>query len=174
MKLIMRLYDPTGGSILFDRKALSEYPVNEYRKRIGALFQDFEIVAATVGQNVLMSTGSIDKEKALDVFGKVGFLERFKALVNGFDTPLTKEFESDGTNLSGGEAQKIAISRVLYSDANIIILDEPSSALDPIAEYTSTIPFSSLQGTKRSSSYRTVFRQQGWSITSTCSRTDVL
>ena len=135
IKLLMRLYDPTSGTVQFDGKPLSDYPLQEYRRRFGTVFQEYEIIAATLGENVAMSAGNLHEEKVLDIFDRVDFITRFDSFAQGLATPMTKEFDNDGVNLSGGEAQKVALSRVLYSDASILIFDEPSSALDPIAEY---------------------------------------
>lgn len=136
IKLIMRLYDPDEGEILLDGVNIKEYKLEEYRMKIGTVFQDFKLFAASVKENVLLdfSEKGSDSEvrKAIE---KSGFSERLASLSNGLDTNLTTEFEDDGVNLSGGEAQKLAIARVFYKNANLIILDEPSSALDPIAEY---------------------------------------
>lgn len=148
IKLILRLYDPTQGSIYFGDNNLKEYPINEYRGKYGVLFQDFEIVAASIAQNISMSDGEFDREKADTVLKKVAFSEKLQSLPDGYETQLTKEFSDNGVNLSGGEAQKLALARVLYSSANVIILDEPSSALDPIAEYELNKAVTELSGDK--------------------------
>jgi ATP-binding cassette subfamily B protein len=143
IKLLMRLYDPTEGEILLDGVNIKEYPLESYRAKIGTIFQDFKIFAATVKENVLLDvpeteTEAKQKEDAavMEAIEKGGFDERLKTLENGLDTELTTEFDDNGVNLSGGESQKLAVSRAFYKDANLIILDEPSSALDPIAEYS--------------------------------------
>ena len=136
IKLLMRLYDTKGGSIMLDGVDIKDYDVEQYRNHIGTVFQDYKIYAATVKENVLMD--NVDESKNEDVrkaLEQSGFGERLLSFKHGLETPLTAEFEDDGVNLSGGEAQKIAISRVFYKDCSLIILDEPSSALDPIAEY---------------------------------------
>lgn len=136
IKLIMRLYDPNEGEILLDGVNIKKYDVEEYRRKIGTVFQDFKIFAATVKENVLLDfaeNGSDDKVRT--AIEKSGFSERLETLPGGLNSNLTTEFEEDGVNLSGGEGQKLAVARVFYKDANLIILDEPSSALDPIAEY---------------------------------------
>ena len=136
IKLIMRLYDPNDGEILLDGVNIKEYDVEEYRRKIGTVFQDFKIFAATVKENVLLDFAENGKdEDVLNAIGKSGFAERIQTLSDGLSTNLTTEFEENGVNLSGGEGQKLAVARVFYKDANLIILDEPSSALDPIAEY---------------------------------------
>ena len=135
IKLLMRLYDPTGGELTYDGRPVKDYPVAGYRGQFATLFQDFELFAAGLGDNIKMSGDELDEVKALDVIEKAEFSHTFCKLHNGFRTPLTKEFENEGVNLSGGEAQKVAICRVLYSNAAVLILDEPSSALDPLSEY---------------------------------------
>lgn len=148
IKLILRLYDPTKGNISFGDNNLKEYPLKNYREKYGVLFQDFEIVAASVAQNISMSDGEFDREKADTVLKKVAFSEKLQSLPDGYETQLTKEFTDNGVNLSGGEAQKLALARVLYSSADVIILDEPSSALDPIAEYELNKAVTELSGDK--------------------------
>ncbi len=148
IKLILRLYDPTVGEINFGGNNLKEYPLKDYREKYGVLFQDFEIIAADISQNINMSTENFNTSKADKVLKKVAFWDKFKTLPKGYETQLTKEFSDDGINLSGGEAQKLALARVLYSSANVIILDEPSSALDPIAEYQLNKAVTELSGDK--------------------------
>ncbi len=136
IKLIMRLYDPNEGEILLDGVNIKEYDVQEYRRKIGTVFQDFKIFAATVKENVLLDFAENGADNdVLNAIEKSGFAERLSTLSDGLSTNLTTEFEENGVNLSGGEGQKLAVARVFYKDANLIILDEPSSALDPIAEY---------------------------------------
>lgn len=135
IKLILRLYDPDNGTISYAGENIKNYKLGDYHKQFGTLFQDFEIFAANVGSNISMDDVELDTNRADAALEKVGFIDRFKNMAQGYDTQLTKEFADDGTNLSGGEAQKLAMARVLYADPAVIILDEPSSALDPIAEY---------------------------------------
>ena len=136
VKLLMRLYDVNSGEIIADGRNIRQYDVEKYRDTIGTVFQDFQIFAGTVEENVILDTvENSDEEKvrkALTDSGLIGRIDRFK---NGLKTELTTEFSKDGVNLSGGESQKLAIARVFYKDAGLMILDEPSSALDPIAEY---------------------------------------
>ncbi len=138
IKLVMRLYDPTEGRILYNGRDIRGFDLKEYRDRIGAVFQDYRIFAATLGENVM--GGGYDPtpenesriRKALD---SATFTERLNTLEKGLDTPLTREIDKEGVELSGGEAQKVAIARVLIRPYDLIIMDEPSSALDPVAEY---------------------------------------
>lgn len=137
IKLIMRLYDPTEGEILYNGINIKEFDTDEYRKMIGTVFQDFKIFATTVAENVM--NGSYDDTKDRETVQKAleaaDFSEKLSELADGIHTHLTREFNDKGTNLSGGEAQKVAISRVFAKDHTLIIMDEPSSALDPMAEY---------------------------------------
>lgn len=140
IKLIMRLYDPNEGEILYNGINIRDYDVHEYRSRIGTIFQDFRIFAATVGENVVLDKDeeTIERESrpaVLEALEYSGFKERLDKLSNGLATELTTEFEQEGIDLSGGESQKLAIARAFFKDAHMVILDEPSSALDPIAEY---------------------------------------
>lgn len=136
IKLLMRLYDVKEGTISLDGINIKDYDVNLYRNYVGTVFQDYMIYAATVKENVLLDV----EENAYDdnvstALEQSGFKEKLQNLEFGLSTPLTAEFEENGVNLSGGEAQKLAISRAFYKNCSLIILDEPSSALDPIAEY---------------------------------------
>ncbi len=144
IKLIMRLYDPCEGEILYDGINIKDYDLNGYREAIGAIFQDFKIFAATVEENVFLDENKVyknnseeenEKQRILDALTFSGFDDKLDDLPKGLKTELTTEFEKDGTDLSGGENQKLAIARAFYKDAGMVILDEPSSALDPIAEY---------------------------------------
>ncbi|MBP7175437.1 MAG: ABC transporter ATP-binding protein [Thermoclostridium sp.] len=140
IKLIMRLYDPNEGQILYNGVDIRDYDVNGYREHIGTIFQDFKIFAATVGENVVLDEDEAAVEKkykpaVLQALDYSGFTDKLGKLPQGLATELTTEFEKDGIDLSGGESQKLAIARAFYKDARIVILDEPSSALDPIAEY---------------------------------------
>ncbi len=136
IKLLMRLYDVSKGSISMGGINIKKYDTEEYRKNFGAVFQDFQIFAATLGENVAMEFVD-DKQKLaiLKALSQSGFDEKLSSLQLGIDTPLTKEFHEEGTNLSGGEAQKIAIARVFFKFFKYVTMDEPSSALDPISEY---------------------------------------
>lgn len=135
-KLIMRFYDAKEGEILYNGKSLKEYTVESLRKNTAAVFQDYRIFAASIAENVVGGEFDAAEESAvLTALGKSTFSDKLEKLEGGIDTHLTREFDNSGTQLSGGEAQKVAIARAFYKDAGLIILDEPSSALDPNAEY---------------------------------------
>lgn len=136
VKLLMRLYDVDNGNILADGKDIRSYDVQKYRDTIGTVFQDFQIFAGSIRENVLLDVADgCDEERIKDALADSGLIERVNGMEKGLDTQLTTEFAKDGVNLSGGESQKLAIARVFYQKAGLMILDEPSSALDPIAEY---------------------------------------
>ncbi len=136
IKLLMRLYDATGGEILYNGRSITEFAPGEYRKHIGAVFQDYTVFAATVAENVMGGEYEDgDEEAVMSALKAASFGNKLKELPNGIHSQLTTEFSDDGVGLSGGESQKIAIARVFARPFELIIMDEPSSALDPIAEY---------------------------------------
>ncbi len=135
-KLIMRLYDVTSGEILINGINIKEYSLQSLRSKMGAVFQDYKVFAATVAENVLGDIYTPEKEEVvLNALEDSTFSKKLSTLDKGIFTELTREFYDNGTNLSGGENQKIAIARVFAQGNELIIMDEPSSALDPIAEY---------------------------------------
>lgn len=136
IKLIMRLYDVTEGEITFGGVNIRKLNTRDYRRKIGTVFQDFQIYGATLSENVKTDfVTESDREKITAALKKADLENKLAKLPNGIDTELTKEFSESGTMLSGGESQKAAIARIFMRDTPIAILDEPSSALDPIAEY---------------------------------------
>lgn len=137
IKLLMRLYDPKDGVVLYNGMDVKEFNLPKYRSLYGAAFQDYQIFSLTVAENVLMrrAESSQDYEKAADALKRAGVYEKICSLPKGMDTILTREFAEDGAVLSGGELQKIAVARTFAGEYEIAIFDEPSSALDPVAEY---------------------------------------
>jgi len=138
VKLLMRLYDPCGGAILWNGEDIRDLKLSGYRNKIGAVFQDFKLYAASLRENVVMDVCTLDKKETYEVehaLYRAGFNLSERKLKYQIETPLTTEFEKDGVNLSGGESQKAAIARTLYRNHDLIIMDEPSSALDPASEY---------------------------------------
>jgi ATP-binding cassette subfamily B protein len=136
IKLIMRFYDVSKGEILLDNINIKDYNLSEYRERIGVVFQDYKIYAASLLENVLLDDiKNPEKKLVYSSLKKSGLEHKVKELCQGLETQLTAEFDEDGVELSMGECQKVAISRLFYRNNSIIILDEPSSALDPISEF---------------------------------------
>lgn len=139
IKLLMRLYDPTEGTIRYHGKDIRDYNLDEYHEKTGVVFQDFQMYGASLLENVVLDDASkeydnVEKEVE-DALVRSGFGERLEELPDGLCTPITTEFDPKGVDLSGGESQKVAIARAFFRKANILIMDEPSSALDPIAEF---------------------------------------
>lgn len=137
MKLLMGLYPVSEGRILVGGTDIRQYEPSAYRDCFGTVFQDFQIFSLPLGENVLMKSPETAQERQLVVesLEKAQFGEVLEKLPKGIDTYLTKEFDEEGFVCSGGQAQKIAIARVFAKNPEVVILDEPSSALDPIAEY---------------------------------------
>lgn len=149
VKLIMRLYDVTGGEITFDGINIKKYSTDSYRNVFGSVFQDYKVFAGTVAENVEMDFVHDNRRtEIIDALRQSGFSEKLDTLEKGIDTPLTREFSKDGINLSGGEEQKIAIARIFARECACVILDEPSSALDPISEYKLNQTMLTLSGHK--------------------------
>lgn len=137
VKLLMRLYDVSEGEICYCGTNIKELDLPEYRKLYGTAFQDYQVFSMTVAENVLMRKpeSTEDYKKVENSLKRAGVYEKVCRLPHGMDTILTKEFAEDGAMLSGGELQKIAVARAFAKDYKIAIFDEPSSALDPVAEY---------------------------------------
>lgn len=136
IKLLLRLYDVKQGCIRLNGQDIKEYDKKKYRSCFATVFQDYKIFASTVADNVKMDVArEADADGIREALEKGGFAQRLGSLPEGLQTPLTREFDEAGVNLSGGEAQKVAIARTFYKYCPIMILDEPSSALDPISEY---------------------------------------
>ncbi|MEE5989867.1 MAG: ABC transporter ATP-binding protein [Lachnospiraceae bacterium] len=136
IKLMLRLYDPDSGTILYNGKDIKTYNLKAYRDIFATTFQDFKLFGMTVRENILMGREyENDGELVREALKKADVLERIEAMDDGIDTVMTKEFDEDGCVLSGGESQKVAVARTFLKEAPMKIFDEPSSALDPIAEY---------------------------------------
>ena len=136
VKLLLRLYDPSDGEITINGRNITEYKVRSYRDRYSTVLQDFKIFSMSVRDNVLLRLPMDGDEKIVEAaLGESGAAERIDRLEKGIDTVLTREFDDKGANLSVGEQQKLSLAKVFASDTPFVILDEPSSALDPIAEY---------------------------------------
>ncbi len=136
VKLLMRLYEPTFGKVYLNDREIGAYKLSAYRDCFSTVFQDFKVFALTVGENILMRrTADSDAALLTESLRESGMMDTVSAFKYGTDTMMTREFDDKGVSLSGGQAQKIALSRLYAKDAPIAILDEPSSALDPIAEY---------------------------------------
>ena len=134
IKLLCRLYDPTEGEILLNNVDIRKYDYKEYMSIFSVVFQDFKLFSFGLGQNVSASF-HYNEELAKKCLEKAGFYGRLQSMKKGLETSIYKDLDEEGVEISGGEAQKIALARALYKNAPFIILDEPTAALDPIAEY---------------------------------------
>ena len=147
IKLLCRLYDPTEGVILLNGIDIRKYRYDEYMDIFSVVFQDFRLLALPLGQNVA-TRQNYDAARVTDCLNKAGFGERLAKMPQGLETSLYKELDENGVTVSGGEAQKIAIARALYKDAPFIVLDEPTAALDPVAEAEIYAKFNEIAGDK--------------------------
>lgn len=134
IKLLCRLYDPTEGEILLNGINIKKYDMTEYMSLFSVVFQDFSLFAVPISQNVSTSV-EYDKEKLWRCLKEAGIADRVEQMPQQENTVLYKELDDNGIEISGGEAQKIAIARALYRDAPFVVLDEPTAALDPISEF---------------------------------------
>lgn len=136
IKLLQRLYDPSEGTVLVNDEDIRDVRLSSYRGLFSSVFQDYQLFAATVAENVMLR-GNItdaDREIVKEALKKAGISDKINSLANGVDSNVTREFDSEGALFSGGEAQKLSIARVFAGGHEIVIMDEPTSALDPIAE----------------------------------------
>ena len=147
IKLLCRLYDPTEGEILLNGIDIRKYDYKDYMGVFSVVFQDFRLFSLPVGENV---AGKVDYHRALaeSCIRDSGLGDRLDSLEQGLDTFLGKDYETGGIDLSGGEKQKLALARALYKNAPFIILDEPTAALDPVAEAEVYQSFDKIVGDK--------------------------
>lgn len=147
IKLLCRLYDPTKGKITLNGIDIREFNYTEYLKLFAIVFQDFKLLAFPIGENIACSE-EYDEEKVWHCLEMAGMKERVEELPKKLKQSVYKLYEKDGIDFSGGEEQKIAITRALYKDAPFVILDEPTAALDPIAESEIYSRFNEISGNK--------------------------
>ena len=147
IKLLCRLYDPTEGVILLNGVDIRKYDYDEYLSLFSVVFQDFRLFSFSLGQNVAASA-DYDAARVTRCLQEAGFGKRLAELPNGLATGLYQDFDRNGIEISGGEAQKIALARALYPHAPFIVLDEPTAALDPVSEYETYRKFSEIAAGK--------------------------
>lgn len=147
VKLLCRLYDPTEGEILLNGINIKKYDYEEYMGLFSFVFQDFKLFSFSLGQNIATDV-TYDSDKVIECMKKVSFYDRFLTLQEGLETYLYKDLSQDGVEISGGEEQKIALARALYKGTPFIVLDEPTAALDPIAEAQVYSDFSNMVDNK--------------------------
>ncbi len=134
VKLLCGLLDPTQGRVLLDGRDIREYNRRDYYKLFSAVFQDFSLLAATIAANVAQSEEDIDMERVRECVAKASLTEKIESLPEGYETKLNREIHLDAVMLSGGETQRLMLARALYKNGPVVVLDEPTAALDPIAE----------------------------------------
>lgn len=136
VKLLLRLYDPTAGSIKWNGRDIKEMRIARYRERFGTVFQDFRLFSLGVGENILLHPVAAEEEQTVwSALRRAGFDDPAKIFPDGLSTWIGKQFEERGKILSGGQQQKLAAARLFAGSFELAVLDEPSSALDPIAEF---------------------------------------
>lgn len=134
VKLLCGFYDPTEGAILLNGEDIRKYNRRDYYLHFSAVFQDFSLLPGTIAENIAQNFEHIDISKLKSCAAKAGITNRIERLPNGYDTHLGNSVYEDAVELSGGETQRLMLARALYKDAPIIVLDEPTASLDPIAE----------------------------------------
>ena len=135
IKLLCRLYQVDSGEILLDGVNVNEYKLQDYYKMLSVVFQDFTLLGFSLKENVVLSNSNKETEETImELFTKVGLKEKIQSLPMGMETPVFRYFDLNGFEPSGGEQQKIAIARALYKNGSIMVLDEPTAALDPVSE----------------------------------------
>lgn len=144
VKLLTRLYEPTGGRILVNGIDIREYDLEEYRSLFSVVFQDTKVFAFTIRENITMESDTKDEEKYQKVLIQSGIHEKIDSLEKKDETNLLKILDEKGIELSGGENQKLAMARALYKNGEIIIMDEPTAALDALAESKMYMEFDNL------------------------------
>lgn len=135
VKLLCGFYDPTEGAVLLNGQDIRQFNRRDYYEHFSAVFQQYSLLDVTVAENVAQSTGNIDLSLVKSCVEKAGLTDKIQSLPNGFGTILGRNIYDEGVELSGGETQRLMLARALYKNAPIIVLDEPTAALDPIAEH---------------------------------------
>lgn len=148
IKLLCGFYDPDQGQVLLNGVNIREFNRREYYRLFAAVFQDFSLLAGEVAENVASFDKKTDMDRVKDCLEKVGLKEKFEGLPKGLHTHLGKEVFEDAAELSGGEMQRLMMARLLYKDSPVMILDEPTAALDPVAEYEIYTRFNEIVGDK--------------------------
>lgn len=133
IKLLCRLYKPTSGKILLNGIDINDIEINRYLKMLSVVFQDFSLFAIPIVDNICIGN-NVNRDRVHEIMEQVGLTERIKKEKDGVNTPIFHELYENGIELSGGEAQKLALARAIYKNSPLLILDEPTAALDPLSE----------------------------------------
>ena len=148
IKLICGLLHPTKGDVSIDGVQLSMINQEDCANNISAVFQDSSLMPVSIKDNIVMNDKKVDEEKLKKVVSLVGLDEKIASLERGVETPLVKHITENGTEFSGGEVQKLLLSRAIYKDSPILVLDEPTAAMDPIAEQNIYLKYNELSKNK--------------------------
>ena len=147
IKLLCRLYEPTEGVILYNGIDISTINYAQYTERLSVVFQDYKLFAFSVWENITLGR-KYSEAKIMEAIEKSGLEAKIKSLEKGTETAISRDFDADGIEFSGGESQKLACAKAYYKDAPIVILDEPTAALDPVAENELYTRFNNIIGEK--------------------------
>ncbi len=147
VKLLCRLYDPTEGEITLNGIDIKKYRYEEYMALFSVVFQDSRLFSFSLAENVAADT-EYDSGRVEDCVRRAGLSERLDAMENGIETCLYKDFDEQGVEISGGEAQKLCLARAVYKGSPFIVLDEPTAALDPVSEHDIYTKFNGIVGTR--------------------------
>ncbi len=150
VKLLCGFYDPTEGEVLFCGKDVRNLNRREYYSLFSAVFQDFSVLEVTLAENVAQTDGDMDMARVKDCIEKAGLTERIESLPAGYETHIGRKVYEDGIELSGGEMQRLMLARALYKNAPVIVLDEPTAALDPLAEHDIYQKYNAMTGARTS------------------------
>ena len=150
VKLLCGLLDPTEGAVLLDGQDIRQFNRDDYYALFSAVFQEFSVLASTVAENVSQTVGGGDRERVRTCLEKAGLTEKIDSLPKSIDTQVGREVYEDGVLLSGGQTQRLMLARALYKNGPILLLDEPTAALDPIAENDIYLKYSQMSAGKTS------------------------
>ena len=165
IKLLAGFLDPTEGQVLLNDIDIREFNRREYYDIFSAVFQEFSVLPASIQENVTQTMGEYDEKKLEECLSQAGLLDKINSLTKGVKSQITRKVHEDGLELSGGETQRLMLARVLYKDSPVVILDEPTAALDPIAENNIYLKYDEMTKGKQS-----IFISHRLASTRFCSR----